>query len=206
MVRKHWRRLLAPVLVGIVVAAYFISAQPSKTRPVVPLGPAALQRAAFNGGVRIYLRYDNVSGPIGGALGHANDLPIASFSWGVSRPSGIDAGKRTVAKVNVADINLVRVIDKYSIKLLHEAWLGHGRDATVFIDRVQGTPPTVVESLSYKLTDAMVSSDSTGVSASGAGTESISLSFTKVTVTYGLPNQSQTTIETWDLFCLKASC
>jgi type VI protein secretion system component Hcp len=207
MVRKHWRRLLAPVLVGIVVAAYFISAQPSKTRPVVPLGPAALQQAAFNGGAHIYLRYDKVSGTPAGALGHANDLPILSFNWGVSRPSAIAAGVQTVAPVSVADVNVVHVMDKYSIKLLHEAFAGKsGATATVFIERVQGTPPAVVESLTYKLDNALVSADSP--SFSGSGTESISLSFTKVTVTYGVPSNPaiSPTTESWDVTCKKATC
>lgn len=181
----YWRgraRLIAPVAAGVVVAALLINANigSSRSKPVVPLGPAALQQAAFTGGgVKVFLSFPKLF-PAGGPV--VSDVPIQSFSVGVKQAVNAVGGGAGAGKVVFNDATLDRAIDKYSTLFLKAAETGPHGDATVHVERVAGTPPRTVESLTFALKLALVTEDSYTVDQTGK--EKITIAYGGLQVTY----------------------
>jgi type VI secretion system secreted protein Hcp len=127
---------------------------------------------------------------------HVNDIPIQSFSFGVSRNTSITAsGPQVGGKPNVSEINLMHATDQYSLPLLQQALTGPapGVAATLYFTNISGTGGTPLDYLQIDLGDALITSDQ--MSSSGSTpTESISLTFLTMMFTYRIAGS--TTMQT----------
>jgi len=168
------------------------------------------QTTSPTSGDPIYMNYDNLN--IKGDVtetGHENWIELNSFQFGVGRtissPTGGSANREASAP-SVSEIVVTKVMDRSSTSLLQEALAGQGKP--VIIDFVKtgakGAPMIYAE---YKLENVLIS----GYSTSSGGdnpTESISLSFTKITFTFNAQNVDGTSTPssvTYDLALAKVS-
>jgi len=120
---------------------------------------------------------------------HKKWLDIDSMQWGVGRaimtPSG-SAMNREASESSVSEVTLTKVMDSSSAPLFQEACGGHA-GKTVKIHLVTtGNPGDIY--MEYELTNALIS----GYSVSTGGdrpSESVSLNFTKIQMTYKIYNE-----------------
>ena len=115
---------------------------------------------------------------------HKDEIEVLSWSWGVSQtgttPSGGGGGK---GKASFHDFNFTHHVDKASPVLMKACATGeHIKDATITV-RKAGKGQQ--EYLIVTMTDVLVTSVSTSVSAEGDATmEGVSLAFAKVDIEY----------------------
>ena len=131
----------------------------------------------------IYMNYDGITGAVT-EDGHKGWIEVHSFQWGVGRgistPTGA-AADREASPPSVSEIVITKPTDVASLKLFSEALAGEGK--TVKLDFVTTVKNKVEKYMSYELSNTLVS----GYSVSSGGdrpTESVSLNFTKITVTF----------------------
>ena len=131
----------------------------------------------------IYMNYDGIKGAVT-EDGHKDWIEVNSFQWGVGRGIGTPTGAsadREASAPSVSEIVVTKPTDVASLKLFSEALAGEGK--TVKIDFVTTVKGKVDKYLSYELSNTLVS----GYSVSSGGdrpSESVSLNFTKITVTF----------------------
>ena len=137
----------------------------------------------------IYMNYDNlnIKGDVT-SISHPQWIEINSFQWGVGRtisaPTG-GYGVRQASAPSVSENVITKPQDSSSVGLLREAFGGTGK--TVIIDFVKTDLGKEFTYLEYKLDNVLVSSYS--VSSGGdRPSESISLSFTKITFIFNPQN------------------
>ena len=115
---------------------------------------------------------------------HKDEIDILSWSWGVSQ-SGIagHGGGGGAGKATFHDFNFTHHVDKASPLVMKACATGqHISDATI---TVRKTGKGQQEYLIIKMTDILVTSVSTSVSAEGGTTiESVVLAFAKVDLEY----------------------
>ena len=115
---------------------------------------------------------------------HKDEIEVLSWSWGVSQ-SGTMAhgGGGGAGKASFHDFNFTHHVDKASPLLMKACATGqHLKDATITL-RKAGKGQQ--EYLIITMTDILVSSVSTGVSAEGGSTiEGVVLAFAKVDLEY----------------------
>ncbi|HYL66826.1 MAG TPA: type VI secretion system tube protein Hcp [Nitrosopumilaceae archaeon] len=163
----------------------------------------------LSAGDPIYMNYDNLSikGEVT-ATGHQDWIELNSFQWGVGRTissptSG--SGDRQGSAPSVSEIVVTKVMDKSSPSLLQQALAGEGKP--VVIDLVKVNNGNLVVYAQYKLENVLIS----GYSVSSGGdrpSESISLSFTKITFIFNSQNPDGTLAPsqvTYDLALAKVS-
>lgn len=129
----------------------------------------------------MFLKLDTVSGE---SLdkGHAGEIDVLAWSWGMSNPATFTTGGIGSGKVNIQDLSLTKWVDKASPLLMLGCSTGkHYPSAVLSIRKVGAT----TDFMKITLTDVLVTSLSTG----GSGgedrlTENITLAFTKVKVEY----------------------
>jgi type VI secretion system secreted protein Hcp len=115
---------------------------------------------------------------------HKDEIEVLSWSWGVSQTgttsSGVGGGK---GKASFHDFNFTHHVDKASPVLMKACATGeHIKDATVTV-RKAGKGQQ--EYLVITMTDVLVTSVSTSVSAEGDATmEGVTLAFAKVDLVY----------------------
>lgn len=140
---------------------------------------------------QIFLDISGVQGEVVTPAAFANQIEVLSMSFGSSKPCG-------ASSVSLSDLNLMKNTDKATVDF--SAAL---RDHTVYPTatlRFTRSDGQVYQS--YQLTNAVVTSLQTSGSAGGSprSTESVSLSFSQVVVTYtyfdtngkGAPPESMT--------------
>ena len=134
----------------------------------------------------IYMNYDSAPGPVT-AAGHEKWIELNSFQWGVGRGISMIVGDNTTrdsSTPSISEIVVTHEFDDSSINLFDLSVSG-ATGKTVKIDFVrtavgQANPEVYVH---YELENTLIS----GYSISTGGdrpTESISLNFTKITMTY----------------------
>lgn len=112
-------------------------------------------------------------------------MEVYSFSFGASNPVSVNAsGGMGAGKASVSSFNLMKKSDATSPELFQACCTGkHFPDATIQLFKAGGTQQKFLE---YLLEDVMV--ESVQWSGSGGGddtpTESVSVAFQKITVTY----------------------
>jgi type VI secretion system secreted protein Hcp len=115
---------------------------------------------------------------------HKDEIDVLSWSWGVSQ-SGIagHGGGGGAGKASFHDFNFTHHVDKASPLVMKACATGqHISDATI---TVRKTGKGQQEYLIIKMTDILVTSVSTSVSAEGGTTiESVVLAFAKVDLEY----------------------
>jgi len=122
----------------------------------------------------------------------AGKIDIFSFSWGASNSgSGGWGGGSGTGKVNVTDFSVMKKTDKSSATLAKFCANGkHIATGKVHIRKAGGDAP--LEYLKYEFDEVFISSwqisDSSG--GSDVASESVSLNFSKVKMTYGMQSDT----------------
>ncbi|QEH33819.1 hypothetical protein OJF2_23490 [Aquisphaera giovannonii] len=119
---------------------------------------------------------------------HEKWIEIYSFSWGASNPTTVGSGATglTAGKVSVSSFNVMKKTEASSAKLFAACCNGsHFADATVEMSKATGDGGQQVF-LKYVFTDVMIESIQWSGSTGGddSPTESLSLAFAKVAITY----------------------
>lgn len=118
---------------------------------------------------------------------HTNEIPVLSFSFGMSNPATIGsggAGGISAGKVSFSDLNIMKTVDAASVPLALACAQGtHFSTVTLTLRDQSGGQ---VEFYKVKLTEALITSVQTSGSAGGdtRPTESISIAFQKIEWTY----------------------
>jgi type VI secretion system secreted protein Hcp len=134
----------------------------------------------------IFMQYDGIPGDVNSA-GHEQWIEIGSFQWGIGRGIGAPTGgssDREGSTPSVSEIVVTKSNDSASNNLMRAALglppAGEGKNVQVDFCKTNTDNPEVY--LTILLENTLVS----GWSVSSGGdrpTESVSLNFTKVTVT-----------------------
>lgn len=122
------------------------------------------------------------------AKGFEKKLEIYSFSWGASNPTTIGSGSGGLSggKVSISSFNFMKKTEKSSTTLFAACCQGdHFATAKLTMRKAGGGAGQQVF-LTYEFTDCMVESIQWSGSSGGddAPTESVSMAFSKVKVTY----------------------
>lgn len=132
--------------------------------------------------VNAFLAIDGIEGESTDAS-HPKTIEIESWSFGETQSASTSGGGGGAGKVSMQDLHFVtKTVDKSSPKLFLAGANGeHIKDATLFVRKAGSTS----DYLKIKLTDILVSSYQTvGSSSSDIPTESVSLNFAKIEVSY----------------------
>jgi len=134
--------------------------------------------------VAIYMKFGSFTGA-STTQGFKDWIELDSFQWGVGR--GISSAargseSRESSEPSISEVVVTKKMDKSSPNLMSDAWAGQ-LNATVEIKFTTTTKNQVTDFLGYKLENTGLS----GYSVSSGGdlpVESLSLNFTKISVTY----------------------
>lgn len=165
------------------------------------LGIVAIGSANSFAATDMYMQYGTIKGD-SLATGHTGWIDLGNYQFDIEKPTSIGSGIQESGVPKISAITITKTMDSSSTQLMQEAFAGTGQ--TVKIDLVKsssvaGQPFTYGE---YVLSNAIV----TGYSVSSGAdvpTESINISFTKITFTYtpqnndGSPGTSSTA--SWNL-------
>ncbi len=140
----------------------------------------------------IYMKYGSIEGAVT-TKGFEKWIELSSLHWGVGRGIGTAArgsSSREGSEPSISEVTVTKIMDVASNKLFQDAVGGNlANDVTLKLTAT--TKDTVTTFLTYKLTNTGLS----GYSVSTGGdnpTESLSLNFTKIMITYtGLTPQTQ---------------
>ncbi|CAM2197051.1 type VI secretion system tube protein Hcp [Paraburkholderia sp. A1RI_3L] len=154
----------------------------------------------------VLLHFKDIKGnsTLEGATDH---IVLYSYSLGVAMPMNHDVGRteRTLGRPNFQDFVVTKASDQ-STPALYGACAGGTKlgDAKISIGRNEGSK--FMPLLEYTLSDAMISSINT--SGGGESTDSVTISFSKITTVYTQQNVDSTKKGTasfgWDLAANKA--
>jgi len=133
--------------------------------------------------VSIFARIGTIKGESQDAK-HKDQIEVLSWSWGVSQPSSMaHGGGGGEGKASFEDLDFAHHVDKSSPLLMRACATGeHIKDATITVRKAgMGQQDYLV----IKMTDVLVTSVSTSVSAEGDATiEGVALAFAKVDLEY----------------------
>jgi type VI secretion system secreted protein Hcp len=138
--------------------------------------------------VDMFLKIDGIQGESQDKT-HKNEIEILSVSFGVSNAgSGAYGMGSGTAKAAVSDAHIMKHVDKSTPSLWKYCFQGKTvGDADITVRKAGGDSP--VEYLKYKLSEVFVSSvQDSGSDGAGVATESLSLNFAKVEITYTVQN------------------
>ncbi len=126
---------------------------------------------------------------------HANDVPISSFQFGVSRAfSNPLGGTRTGGQPSVSEITLTHQTDKFSLPLLNQSLRGNtGANASLFFTDLSGAGGTPFDFLQIDLTQTLLSSFSMS-SGGDTPSESFSLNFITMAFRYRISGGATQTV------------
>jgi type VI secretion system secreted protein Hcp len=130
----------------------------------------------------VFLKLGEIKGEAT-AAGHEGEIEILSWSWGAANPAtiGTTSGGLSAGKVAITDLTLMKLLDSATPKLFEFVARGTRTSKAVLIARKEGDRP--FDYLRITLEDVLVSSLQLSA-ASERPSESVSLSFGKVTVEY----------------------
>ena len=151
-----------------------------------------------------FLRLDGIAGS-STDKSHTGWVEVSSFQWGVGRDTpatgtATGGGGGGTGKAAIHDIRVTKTVDSAS-PLLFQAAAGGGHLKTAQLDFVRADKTVVYQ---IKLTDVLLSSYAKS-SGGDRPTESITLTFTKIEVSYSKQNAdgtlgpTQSTPADWDL-------
>jgi len=133
----------------------------------------------------IYLKFGSIKGNVT-AEGYAGQIAVQSVNFGVSRMVSMETGNvsnREASKPSLTEITLHKTADNSVAALFKEAVTGSaGQDAVMTFVRTGGAK--LEEFMTYKLTNCIVSSYSISAQGDEEPVETISLSFSKLEVSY----------------------
>jgi len=129
------------------------------------------------------MKIDGVKGKVT-AKGHEEWIDVSSVQWGVGRAISSAVGTsadREASKPSISEVSVTKLMDESSPHIFTEACVGKSKPVQIHLCTV-GTDQ-INTYMEYELEDCMVS----GYSVSSGGdrpSESISLSFTKMTMKF----------------------
>lgn len=132
----------------------------------------------------IYLKLDSVDGEAKDQK-HSGEIEIMSFSFGVSNAGSGAIGKGSgSSKANLSDLHVTKYVDKSSPGLFQGCCIGKSYPkATLTVRKAGGD--NQVEYLKYDMDEVFITSVQTsGSDGGGIATETASLNFAKMEVTY----------------------
>jgi type VI secretion system secreted protein Hcp len=152
--------------------------------------------------VDYFLKIDGAPGEAAGK-GHEKEIDVFSWSFGASQPAiSAHGGGGGAGKVNMHDITVTKKVDKASTTLFLNCCNGtHIKEATITSRKAGGDQQDFMK---VKLNDILISSYNVGGSqGDDAPTESITLNFAKIQVTYS-PQKADGTLDSavnsgWDV-------
>jgi type VI secretion system secreted protein Hcp len=142
------------------------------------------------------------------ATGFEKKIEIYSFSWGASNPTTVGSGKEglSAGKVSISSFNIMKKTEKSSATLFAACANGDHFDSATVTMRKAGGSAGQQGFLIYEFTDVMVESIQWSGSSGGddTPTESVSLAFAKVKITYNSQSKDGKTFTkageaSWDL-------
>ena len=139
----------------------------------------------------IYMKYDGIDGDVT-AKGHEKWIELQSAQYGVGRGISSPVGgsaDREASSPSISELVVTKTGDATSPKFFQESVVGEAK--AVVIDFVRTSANKLETYLKIELTNTLVS----GYSVSSGGdnpSESISLNFTKIQVTYTSFNADHT--------------
>jgi type VI secretion system secreted protein Hcp len=154
----------------------------------------------------IYLKYGSINGAVT-TTDYKQWIEIDSFQWGVGRGIGSAARSdtnREGSEPSLSEITVSKRMDVASVPLIQDAWGGELNNK-VTIKFTSTTKNSVVDFLIYDLENTGLSGYST-TSGGDTPSESLSLNFTKITITFkGLDpaTQAKPTSAFYDLTTMK---
>ena len=131
----------------------------------------------------IYMQIEGIKGKVT-AKGHEDWIDVTSMQWGVGRAISSAVGTsadREASKPSISEVSVTKMMDESSPSIFTEACVGKAKTVQIHLCTV-GTDQ-INTYMEYELEDCMVS----GYSVSTGGdrpSESISLSFTKMTMKF----------------------
>jgi len=131
----------------------------------------------------IYLLVEGIKGKVT-AKGHEDWIDVSSIQWGVGRAISSAVGTsadREASKPSISEVSVTKMMDESSPMIFTEACVGKSKKVSIHLCTT-GTD-SIDTYMEYDLEDCMVS----GYSVSSGGdrpTESISFSFTKLTMKF----------------------
>lgn len=132
----------------------------------------------------IYMKYGSIKGAVT-TTDYKDWIELNSFQWGVGRGIGSAArgsANREGSEPSLSEITVSKPMDVASVPLLQDAWGGE-LNTKVTIKFTSTTKNSVVDFLTYELENTGLSGYSTS-SGGDTPSESLSLNFTKITVTF----------------------
>ena len=114
---------------------------------------------------------------------HKDEIEVLSWSWGESHQGAVSPGGGAgTGKVAMTDLQVTTLISRASPLLLLACASGKHVKSAILSGRKAGKGQ--LEYLTFSLSDVLVSSYQTGASEAEAPLDSISLSFSKIEVSY----------------------
>lgn len=140
----------------------------------------------------MFLKLDGVTGEAQDAQGHADEIDVLAWSWGVSQSGTTHMGGGAGAgKLSVQDISLTKFVDRSTPTL----WMfcANGKHIATGMLTLRKAGENPLEYVTIELKDIMITSCSTG----GSGgedrlTENVTLNFAEFTMTYTIQNADGT--------------
>jgi type VI secretion system secreted protein Hcp len=130
-----------------------------------------------------FLKIDGIAGESVDSK-HKDEIDVLSWSWGESHPTSPSAGGGgATGKVQMNDLHVSANLSKAGPQLLLACASGKHIKSAVLTGR-RGGGKAQAEFLTFSLSDVLVSSYQTGGTTADAPLDSVSLSFTKIEVTY----------------------
>ena len=129
------------------------------------------------------MKIDGIDGKVT-AKGHEKWIDVSSLQWGVGRAISSAVGTsadREASKPSISEVSVTKLMDESSPHIFTEACVGKGKK--VIIDLCTVGTDQINTYMTYELEECMIS----GYSVSTGGdrpSESISLSFTKMTMKF----------------------
>ena len=129
-----------------------------------------------------FLKIDGITGESADAK-HKDEIDVLSWSWGESQPAAAGPGGGAGAgKVSMNDMHVSATLSKAGPQLLLACASGKHLKSAVLTGRRGGKAQA--EFLTFSLSDVLVSSYQTGGTTADAPLDSMSLSFSKIEVTF----------------------
>jgi type VI secretion system secreted protein Hcp len=128
-----------------------------------------------------FLRIDGIPGESIDAK-HKDEIEVQSWSWGETQEHAPSPSGGGAAKVAMTDLHVSTTISKASPQLLLACASGKHVKSAVLTGRRAGKAQA--DFLTFSLSDVLVSGYQTGGATADAPLDSISLSFSKIEVSY----------------------
>ncbi len=133
----------------------------------------------------IYMKYDGINGNVT-ADSYANHIALNSVSFGVGRGISMEAGNltnREATRPTISEVSITKFADTSVTSLFKESVTGSA-GKTVVIKLVRTGGDKVQEYMNYTLENCLVSGFSISADAEGEPVENITLSFSKIMISY----------------------